>query len=53
MEDFLNQGWFLLQVAWGRARSEAVGNITVLVVAVSIYLLLRIFLSPSVRRRGN
>ncbi len=53
MEDFLNQGWFALQVAWYRAWHEVSGNITLVVVAASILLLLWIFLSPTLRKRGS
>ncbi len=53
MEDFMNQGWFLFQVAWHRAIYEVTGNITLVVVAATILCLVWIFLSPSLKKRGS
>lgn len=53
MEDFLSQGWFVLEVAWNRARHEVVGNITLVVTVATIFFLLWIFFSPRVRNRGH
>ena len=53
MEDFWNQGWFVLQLAWDRARYRVGENITLAVTGATIFLLLWIFLSPRVRNRSN
>ncbi len=51
MDDFLNQGWFAIQVAWTRIKYELSGNVILLVTAASVLLLLWIFLLPKVRNK--
>ena len=53
MEDFWNQGWFVLQLAWDRARYRVGDNITPGGDGRAIFLLLWVFLSPRVRNRSN
>ena len=53
MEDFWNQGWFVMRLAWDRARYEVANNITLVVTVATILLFLWIFLSPMVRKKGN
>jgi len=51
MDDFLNQGWFVLELACYRAKNEIVGHITLIVVILTVSFLFWVFLSPSVRKR--
>jgi hypothetical protein len=55
MDDILNQGWFTLQFAWDRLKYRLDDNIALPVIlgTIIIILLLRIFLKPSVTKRGN
>lgn len=53
MVDFWNHGWFVLQLAWTKARYEVVGNLTLVVTIATVLLLLWIFFSPVVRNRGQ
>jgi hypothetical protein len=53
MDDLLNQGLFALQLAWSRAEYEISGHIAISVAIAAILVLIWIFLSPQVRRKGS
>lgn len=55
MDDFLNQGWFALELAWDGVKYSLGDHIVlpVLLGTIIILLLLRIFLKPSVTKRGT
>jgi hypothetical protein len=54
MDDILNHGWFTLELAWHRIKYELDDHIVlpVLLGTIIIILLVRIFLTPSVTKKG-
>ncbi len=50
--ELLDQFKFTLEVAWDNARHEASGHIILIVGGAAILVLLFIFLSPGVKRKG-
>lgn len=53
MDDLWNQGWFALQMAWSRAKYEISGNIVLSVTVAAILVLIWLFMSPKIKRKGS
>ena len=53
MDDLWNQGWFALEMAWSRAKYEISSNMTLSVTVAAILILVWLFLSPQIRRKGS
>ncbi len=53
MNDIFSQLMFGLQVAWYKIRYETGTHVTLVVTALAIILLVWIFFSPAVRKKGS
>jgi hypothetical protein len=52
MNDIFSQLKFLLNVAWYNIKYEASNNTTLVVGALAVILLIWLFMSPTVRKKG-
>lgn len=53
MEALLNQGWYALQMYWSGAKYEITGHIIIVVTIGAVLILIWVFMSPQVGRKGS